>query len=76
MTLTSLETYYSFPNINTSNNHVKISFDEGNTWLDVYIPVGCYEIKASAFHHAENRRSESSRAHSPVTERCVARWRF
>ena len=44
--LTSLETYYSFPNINTSNNHVKISFDEGKTWLDVYIPVGCYEIKA------------------------------
>ena len=46
MALTSLETYYSFPNINTSNNHVKISFDEGKTWLDVYIPVGCYEIKA------------------------------
>ena len=35
MALTSLETYYSFPNINTSNNHVKISFDEGKTWLDV-----------------------------------------
>ena len=46
MALTSLETYYSFPNINTSNNHVKISFDEGKTWLDVYIPIGCYEIKA------------------------------
>ena len=46
MALTSLETYYSFPNINTSNNHVKISFDEGKTWLDIRIPVGCYEIKA------------------------------
>ena len=46
MALTSLETYYSFPNINTSNNHIKISFDEGKTWLHVYIPVGCYEINA------------------------------
>ena len=44
--LTSLETYYSFPNINTSNNHVKISFDAGESWLDVRIPVGCYEIMA------------------------------
>ena len=35
MALTSLETYYSFPNIDTSNNHVKISFDEGKTWLDI-----------------------------------------
>ena len=46
MALKSLETYYSFPNIDTSNNHVKISLDEEKTWLDVYIPVGCYEIKA------------------------------
>ena len=46
MALTSLEPYYSFPNIDTSNNHFKISFDEGKTWLDVYILVGCYEIKA------------------------------
>ena len=44
--LTSLETYYSFPNINTSNNHVKISFDEGTSWLEIRIPVGCYEITA------------------------------
>ena len=22
------------------------SFDEGKTWLDVYIPVGCYDIKS------------------------------
>ena len=44
--LTSLETYYSFPNINTSNNHVKISFDVGKTWSGFRIPVGCYEIEA------------------------------
>ena len=44
--LTSLETYYSFPNINTSNNYIKISFDAGTSWLDIHIPVGCYEITA------------------------------
>ena len=44
--LTSLETYYSFPNINASNNHVKMSFDDGESWLDIHIPVGCYEINA------------------------------
>lgn len=44
--LTSLETYYSFPNIDASNNHIKISFDGGKSWLDIHIPVGCYEIEA------------------------------
>ena len=44
--LTSLETYYSFPNINRSNNHIKLTFDEGASWLDVHIPIGCYEITA------------------------------
>ena len=46
MALVSLETYYSFPNIDASNNHVKISFDEGKSWSDIHIPVGCYEIEA------------------------------
>lgn len=44
MALTSLETYYSFSNINASNNHVKISFDDGKSWLDIHLPIGCYEI--------------------------------
>ena len=45
--LTSLETYYSFPNINKSNNHVKISFSDGeDSLLDIHIPVVCYEITA------------------------------
>ena len=46
--LTSLETYYSFPNINTSNNHLKITFgkDGKDSLLDIHIPVGCYEIEA------------------------------
>ena len=44
--LTSLETYYSFPNIDASNNHLKISLDNGKSWLDIHVPIGCYEIEA------------------------------
>ena len=44
--LTSLEPYYSFPNIDASNNHLKMSLDDGKTWMDIHIPIGCYEIKA------------------------------
>ena len=46
MALTSLETYYSFPSIDASNNHLKVSLDGGKTWMDIHIPTGCYEIKA------------------------------
>ena len=46
MALTSLETYYSFPNITTLNNHIRVSIDNGVSWLDIHIPVGCYGITA------------------------------
>ena len=46
MAITSLETYYSFPNIDASNNHLKVLLDDGKTWMDIHIPTGCYEIKA------------------------------
>ena len=46
MALTSLEIYYSFPYIETSNNHIKVSFDNGGTWKDVRVLTGCYEIEA------------------------------
>ena len=46
MAPTSLETYYSFPNIDASNNHLKVLLDDGKTWMDIHIPTGCYEIKA------------------------------
>ena len=44
MSLLRFETYYSFPNIDTSKNHFRISTDNGKTWLDFLIPIGCYEI--------------------------------
>src|SRR5688572_11010654 len=44
MSLINLETYFSFPNIDTTNNNFRYSPDEGATWFDVNIPEGCYEI--------------------------------
>ena len=44
MALVNLETYYSFPNIDATNNHFRYSPDGGDTWVDVNIPEGCYEI--------------------------------
>ena len=46
MALTSLEKYYSFPNIDASNNRHKVSLDDGKTWMDFRMPTGCYEIRA------------------------------
>ena len=42
--LVNLETYYSFPNIDATNNYFKYSPDAGTTWSEIYIPEGSYEI--------------------------------
>ena len=42
--LQSLETYYSFPNIDEKNNKIHITLD-GVTWYDLTFAVGCYEHK-------------------------------
>ena len=42
--LVNLETYYSFPNIDPTNNHFRYSPDGGSTWFDIRIPEGSYEI--------------------------------
>lgn len=44
--LIGLETYSSFPNISNSNNHIKVSFDNGKQWQDFFIPIGCYEVES------------------------------
>ena len=41
--LQSLETYYSFPNIDEKNNKIRISLDNGVSWSDLTFAVGCYE---------------------------------
>ena len=44
MALVSLETYYSFPNIDSANNNFRYSPDNGTNWIKINIPEGCYEI--------------------------------
>ena len=42
--LVNLETYYSFPNIDETNNVFVYSHDNGNSWVKIKIPEGSYEI--------------------------------
>ena len=42
--LVNLETYYSFPNIDETNNLFVYSPDNGNSWVKIKIPEGSYEI--------------------------------
>lgn len=44
ISLISLETFYSIPNIHSDNNTLVYSIDKGNTWQTMKIPTGCYEI--------------------------------
>ena len=38
----NLETYYSFPNINSTNNSFKYSPDNGKNWFTITIPKGSF----------------------------------
>ena len=42
--LVNLETCYSFPNIDETNNVFVYSPDNGNSWVKIKIPEGSYEI--------------------------------
>ena len=42
--LVNLETYYSFPYIDETNNVFIYSPDNGNSWVKIKIPEGSYEI--------------------------------
>jgi len=44
MALLNLETYYSFPNIDSTNNSFKYSMDNGKNWFTILIPEGSYKI--------------------------------
>ena len=41
--LVSLETYYSLPNIEATNNKLKVFFSK--KWEQIVIPIGCYELE-------------------------------
>ena len=42
MCLIRLETYFSFPNVDKTNNSIRISISD--KWYDIKIPTGCYDI--------------------------------
>ena len=42
--LGNLEIYYSFPNIDETNNVFVYSPDNGNSWVKIKIPEGSYEM--------------------------------
>ena len=44
MALVNLETYYSFPNVDETNNNFSYSPDNGARWYNIDIAEGCYEI--------------------------------
>ena len=44
ISLVNLESYYSFPNIDETNNVFVYSPDNGNLWVKIKIPEGSYEI--------------------------------
>ena len=44
ISLVNLETYYSFPNIDETNNVFVYSPDNGNSWVKITISEGNYEI--------------------------------
>ena len=56
--LVNLETYYSFPNIDETNNVFVYSPDNGNSWVKIKIPAGSYEnddINNTIQHEMEKR---------------------
>ena len=43
--LTNLKTYYSFPNIDRSNNCFTYSPGANTPWIDIIIPEGSYHVE-------------------------------
>ena len=64
--LVNLETYYSFPNIDETNNVFVYSPDNGNSWVKLKIPEGCYEIDDinNTIQHEMEKRGH----HDPINE--------
>ena len=69
--LVNLETYYSFPNIDATNNYFRYSPDSGATWTDIYIPEGSYDITdindTIQQKMAQNGHYDSSNEHYYIT---------
>ena len=44
--LVSVDLYYCFPNITEKNNVFRYSEDSGNTWKEIKVPQGCYDLNS------------------------------
>ena len=64
--LVNLETYYSFPNIDETNNVFVYSPDNCNSWVKIKIPEGSYEIDDinNTIQHEMKKRGH----HNPINE--------
>ena len=64
--LVNLETYYSFPNIDETNNVFDYSPENGNSWVKIKIPEGSYEIDNinNTIQHEMEKRGH----HDPINE--------
>lgn len=61
ISLLRLETYYSFPNIDASNNSFRVSLDNGVKWIPIQIPIGCYDIVSiNSFLQRELAKAEKA----------------
>ena len=61
--LVNLKTYYSFPNIDETNNVFVYSTDNVNSWVKIKIPEGSYEIDDinNAIKHEMEKRGHHDR---------------
>ena len=64
--LVNLETYYSFPNIDETNNESVYSPDNGNTWIKLKIPEGSYEI--DDINNTIQQEMKKRGHHDPINE--------
>ena len=62
----NLETYYSFPNIDETNNVFVYSPDNGNSWVKIKIPEGSYEI--DDINNTIQHEMEKRGYHDPINE--------
>ena len=66
ISLVNLETFYSFPNIDETNNVFIYSPDNGNSWVKIKIPEGSYEI--DDFNNTIRHEMKKMGHHDPINE--------
>ena len=64
--LVNLETYYSFPNIDETNNVFVYSPHNCNSWVKIKIPDGSYEI--DDINNTIHQEMEKRGHHDPINE--------